>query len=315
MSNTPTLAHIEAVAERIKPYVVHTPTVGYTGPVSSAMDDIDLHIKLELLQRTGSFKPRGAVNAVLHLDDAERGITAFSAGNHAIGAAYAASMIGVPAKVVMPKTANPFRVERCRALGAEIVFGEDIEALMQIVERLQQDEGLALIHPYEGPHTVAGTATVGLELCRDVAALDTVIVPVGGGGLIAGIASAVKQMQPTCRIIGVEPEGAQGMAASLAANKALPSVPVKTIADSLGAPLHLPLTYSLVEQHGSASGTGGLRKQYRYTYLAGVSGLTECTLVFAWYAPTDLIALSDRFTTCGRLAFATQTLIPEIVQH
>jgi threonine dehydratase len=242
------VTEIEAVADRIAPFVIRTPTVGSTAPVISSLD-VELFIKLELLQRTGSFKPRGAVNTLLQLEDAGRGITAFSAGNHAIAAAYAAQALGVPAKVVMPKTASKFRVERCRALGAEIVFGDDIAALLKIVERLQHEEGLALVHPFEGQHTVAGTATVGLELCSDVSDLNAVIVPVGGGGLIAGIASAVKQLQPNCRVIGVEPVGAQGMASSLAAGRALPSVAVDTIADSLGAPLHLPLTFSLIQAH------------------------------------------------------------------
>ena len=251
---TPDLAAIEATAERLTGRVLRTPTVPWPASLDDGCQRTDLYIKLELLQRTGSFKPRGALNTLLQVR-AESGaaaierITAFSAGNHAIATAFAAQSLQVSARVVMPRSANPFRVERCRSLGAEIEFGESIGELMQIVERLQREEGYCLVHPFEGVHTFAGTATVGLELCRDVAALDAVIVPVGGGGLIAGVASAVKLLQPDCRVIGVEPTGACGMAQSLAAGSPVARVQVDTIADSLGAPLHLPMSVALVQRH------------------------------------------------------------------
>jgi len=156
---------------------------------------------------------------------------------------------GVSAKVVMPKTANPFRVQRCQYWGGEVVFGDSISDLMTIVEQLRSEEQRALVHPYEGVHTVEGTATLGLELCRDVKALDAVIVPIGGGGLIAGIASAVKQIQPDCQVIGVEPVEARGMADSISRGEPLDSVKLNSIADSLSAPMHLPMTFGLVQQH------------------------------------------------------------------
>ncbi len=249
MITAPPIAEIETVARLIEPYVVRTPTVQYTGRLATGLVNADVFIKLELLQYTGSFKPRGALNTLFNLDDASRGVTAFSAGNHAIAVAYAATQAGVSAKVVMPSSANPFRIERCRALGAQIEFGEDVNSLLAIVDRIQVEEGRAIIHPFEGIHTVGGTATVGLELCSDIADLDAVIVPVGGGGLLAGVASAVKQLQPQCRIIGVEPEGACGMSISLQQGEPLAKVNVDTIADSLGAPLHLPYTFSLIQQY------------------------------------------------------------------
>ncbi|MEE9321114.1 MAG: pyridoxal-phosphate dependent enzyme [Granulosicoccus sp.] len=256
-TDKPSIAVVQQVAESLTPYIVRTPTVLWpdqSGPVAGG----SLYIKLELLQRTGSFKPRGAVNTILHwLRDNNAnasagtgpGVTAFSAGNHAIATAYAAKHLGVSAKVVMPRTANPFRVDRCRSLGAEVVFGENINDLIHIVDKLQAQEGRMLIHPFEGQHTIEGTATVGLELCQDIADLDVVIVPVGGGGLIAGIASVVKQLQPDCRIIGVEPTGAQGMRQSIEAGVPMEKVEVNTIADSLGAPMHAPLSFALVQQH------------------------------------------------------------------
>ncbi len=247
-------AGLREVAERIAPYVVRTPTVKW--PIAaSAADSGELFVKLELLQRTGSFKARGAINAVSTLlsehagAEPHPGVTAFSAGNHAIAVAYAAAQLGTSAKVVMPRTANAFRVERVRALGAELVFGDTIADLYALVEQIQADEGRVLVHPFEGPRLVEGCATVGLELSDDVPELDAVIVPIGGGGLISGIAAAIHHCQPACRVYGVEPDGANGMQQSLLAGSALPQINVNTIADSLGAPMHGPFTFSMVQQH------------------------------------------------------------------
>ncbi len=221
-------AGLREVAERIAPHVVRTPTVNWP----MAADSGELFVKLELLQRTGSFKARGAINAVSVLlsehsgPEPHPGVTAFSAGNHAIAVAYAAAQLGTSAKVVMPRTANAFRVERVRALGAELVFGDTIADLFALVEQIQADEGRVLVHPFEGPRLVEGCATVGLELSDDVPGLDAVIVPVGGGGLISGIATAIHHCQPTCRVYGVEPDGANGMQQSLLAGSALPQINV-----------------------------------------------------------------------------------------
>lgn len=242
-----TLNDINQAAARLKDQVVRTPTVPFTGTALPGFETTSLFFKLELFQIGGSFKLRGAYNVVSQLPKDTPGIVAFSAGNHAIAASIAAKIAGFKATVVMPKSANPYRVARCQANGAEIVFGDDIADLVQKVESLQQERGLALVHPFENWHTVEGTGTVGLELMQDVPELDVVIVPVGGGGLIAGIATAVKAINPNCRVIGVEPTGAQGMSDSLKAGHPLPSVPVNTIADSLGAPLHLPITFGLVQ--------------------------------------------------------------------
>lgn len=252
MTKHPSLAEINATAERIAPYIATTPTLPYYGDqgIRHLSDSSEVFLKMELLQKTGSFKARGAINVVMHLDDQQkqRGITAFSAGNHAIATAFAANQLGTSAKVVMPESANPFRVECCKRLGADVVFGKDIAELREIVADLQRTEGRTMVHPFEGQHTFAGTATIGLELSHHIENLDAVIVPVGGGGLISGIATAIKLTQPHCAVYGVEPEGASGMSDSLAQNSPVDPVSVKTIADSLGAPMHLPESFAIVRE-------------------------------------------------------------------
>ena len=208
-------------------------------------------MKLELLQRTGSFKARGALLNLLRLtaEQRERGVTAISAGNHAIAVAYAAQVLGVHAKVVMIKTANPFRVALCRSHGADIEFAADAHIGFQRVAEIEKNEGRALIHPFEGFGTATGTATLGLELCQQVEQLDAVIIPIGGGGLCAGVASAVKLMQPQCAVYGVEPVGADSMHRSFAAGEPRSIERVATIADSLGAPFALPITFELCRRN------------------------------------------------------------------
>lgn len=252
MTPAPSIEQIRATASRIAPYVLRTPVMPCYG---SRLEHLlptgsELWLKLELLQRTGSFKSRGAVNVMMHLEEEQKrqGVTAFSAGNHAIATAFAADILDLSAKVAMPRTANPYRVERCRAYGADIVFADTIGELVEIVAELQEQEGRALVHPFEGVHTTEGTATCGLEFAEDVPELETVVVPVGGGGLISGVAAAFKALQPGCRVIGVEPEGAAGMRDSIKAGTPMAKVEVNTIADSLGAPLHGAYSFSVVQQ-------------------------------------------------------------------
>jgi threonine dehydratase len=208
-------------------------------------------LKLELFQHTGSFKPRGALAVMLSLDAAAlaRGVTAVSAGNHAIAVAFAAQIVGTTAKVVMPKRANPLRVARCRDYGAEVVLVEDVQAAFATVEEIRRREGRTFIHPYEGPLTAAGTGTLGLEFAEQAGPLDAVIIPIGGGGLLAGMAAAFKQAQPACRVIGVEPVGADSMARSFATGAPQAIDQVRTIADSLGAPFALPYSFGLCRRY------------------------------------------------------------------
>jgi threonine dehydratase len=172
-------------------------------------------------------------------------VTAVSAGNHAIAVAYAAKTLGTSAKVVMMKTANPFRVERCRSYGAQIILADDVHSAFDTVHRIEAEEGRSFVHPFEGPLTILGTATLGLEWCRQVPGLDAVILPIGGGGLAAGAACAIKQLQPECRVFGVEPEGADTMHRSFAAGTPQSIARVATIADSLAPPYALPYSFAV----------------------------------------------------------------------
>jgi threonine dehydratase len=207
-------------------------------------------LKLELFQHTGSFKARGALANMLDLDaDAlARGVTAVSAGNHAIAVAFAAELLGTRAKVVMPRTANPFRVARCRGYGAEVVLVDDVQAAFARVKEIEEVEGRTFVHPYEGYRTALGTATIALEWLAQAPELDAVIIPIGGGGLCGGMAAAVKQLKPTCAVYGVEPTGADSMARSFAAGSPQAIERVRTIADSLGAPYALPYSYALCRE-------------------------------------------------------------------
>jgi threonine dehydratase len=188
---------------------------------------------------------------MLDLDPAAlaRGVTAVSAGNHAIAVAYAARALGTTAKVVMPQNASPYRVGRCRALGAAIELVEDVHRAFDRVREIEREEGRTFVHPFEGPLTALGTATLGLELMEQVEGLDAVVVPIGGGGLCAGVAAAVKLARPSCLVYGVEPRGADSMARSLAAGAPQAIEAVRTIADSLGAPHAAPYSFGLVRRY------------------------------------------------------------------
>jgi threonine dehydratase len=249
LSEYPSAERIAAARARLDDLIIETPVHRWRGSeIAAAVGaDTEVVLKLELFQYTGSFKARGALTNMLNLapEALARGVTAVSAGNHAIAVAYAAKTLGTSAKVVMMKTANPFRVERCRSYGAELILAEDVHSAFDTVRRIEKEEGRAFVHPYEGELTILGTATLGYEWCRQAPDLDAVIVPIGGGGLAAGIACAVKQLRPECQVFGVEPEGADSMHRSFAAGEPRPIEKVGTIADSLGAPFALPYSFGL----------------------------------------------------------------------
>lgn len=207
--------------------------------------------KLEFLQRTGTFKARGALAVLMSLGETQRraGVTAVSAGNHAVATAFAAQAVGASAKIVMLATANPARIELCQSYGAELVLAENVHEAFDVAERIQKEEGRFLVHPFEGSLIATGTGTVGLEICEQCDHFDAVIVPIGGGGLIAGVSNAIKRMRPDCEIIGVEPKGADSMHRSIDAGEPCSIDKVRTIADSLGAPYAMPYSFELCRQN------------------------------------------------------------------
>jgi threonine dehydratase len=250
--DTPTIAEVRSLRERLEGYVVETPVWQWRNrdAVEAFGAETEVFLKLELFQHTGTFKPRGALSVMLDLDRQAlaRGVTAVSAGNHAIAVAYAAQLLGAEAKVVMPKSASPIRVARVRSYGGEVVLVDDVGQAFAKAEEIQKEEGRTFVHPYEGPLTARGTATAGLEFCTQVPDLDAVIIPIGGGGLAAGMAAAVKALQPACKVYGVEPVGADTMFRSFQAGSPQAIDRVRTFADSLGAPYALPYSFAMCRQ-------------------------------------------------------------------
>ena len=247
---------IRANRARLGELVVTTPVrMLVDDAVKAAIgNDTQLWLKEELFQRTGSFKPRGALSVMLDLDDGalRKGVTALSAGNHAISLGYCARILGTTAKVVMPRTANPFRLQVCRELGVEIDFVDSIAEGFPRVKEIQEKEGRTFVHPYEGPKTALGTATIGVEFIdqtRDAGVtLDAVIVAAGGGGLTGGVACAVKQMSPSTAVYVIEPEGADTMYRSFKTGTPQSIDKVRTIADSLGSPRCEPYSFEMNRQ-------------------------------------------------------------------
>jgi threonine dehydratase len=247
------LEEIRTTRQKVAPFIVETPVWLWNNREIRTVlgDETPVYLKLELFQYTGSFKPRGALAVMLDLtpEALARGVTAVSAGNHAIAVAYAAGILGATAKVVMPKTANPARVATCRAYGAEVVLVDDVVVAFDRVHQIEAEEGRTFVHPFEGPLTAQGTATVGLEFCSQAPDLQAVIVPIGGGGLCAGIAAAVKLLRPDCQVYGVEPEGADTMHRSFASGRPESIPRITTIADSLGSPRAEPYSFELCRQN------------------------------------------------------------------
>jgi threonine dehydratase len=249
----PELSDIRATQALLAPHLVRTPLVSWSSPTLTQLlgDDAKLFLKLELFQRTGTFKARGALTWALSLTPAQkaRGITAVSAGNHAIAAAFAAKAVGAPAKIVVLRSANPLRLAMARDLGADIQIAENGPEGFAIADRLVKEEGLTFIHPFDGPNVARGTGTLGAEIADDVADLDAVVVAVGGGGLASGAARAIKLLQPNCKIYGVEPVGAPSMRRSFDQGAPVKLDRIDTIADSLAPPMSLPYSFELARAH------------------------------------------------------------------
>lgn len=241
-----TVEDVRAAAAQIKGVAHRTPVLR-----SRTLDGLvgaEVFVKCENLQRVGAFKFRGAYNAISRLapEQLAKGIAAYSSGNHAQAVALAARELGSTAVIVMPADTPASKAAAVAGYGAEIVtYDRYTEDRVAIGAKLAADRGLALIPPYEHPHVIAGQGTAALELLEDVGALDALVVPVGGGGLIAGSATAAKALQPRIRVVGVEPDAGDDTKRSLAAGERV-SIPVpRTIADGQAADIPGELTFSI----------------------------------------------------------------------
>ncbi|MCE8032220.1 MAG: threonine/serine dehydratase [Halomonas sp.] len=207
-------------------------------------------LKGELFQRTGSFKPRGGLHWIRTASRQELagGLGAVSAGNHALGLAWAAGQAGVPVTIVMPENASQFKVEGSRELGAEVILHGDINEAWELMHRLVDERGLTLVHPYDDERIIAGQGTVGLEILEQAPEATAILCPVGGGGLIAGIGSAAAELRPGLALFGVEPSGAASMAHAWAQGEPSRLEKVETCAKSLGAAIVGEHTYPICRE-------------------------------------------------------------------
>lgn len=244
------LDDIKAASERLAPYVKRTPILR-----AEKLDDdlgCEVYFKPECLQKTGSFKIRGATNKILTLTQEEknRGIIASSSGNHAQGVAYAAGLLGIKATIVLPTNAPQVKVDNTRALGAEVVqygFGS-IERYKKLYE-IVAEKGYTVVHSFNDPALIAGQGTVGYEIMQDLSDVDTVVVPLGGGGVLAGVAVAVKESNPAVRVVGVEPSRIPRYSESRKAGKPVEVELQDTVADGLMITTTGSNTYPIIEEY------------------------------------------------------------------
>lgn len=244
------LNDIKEAATRLAPYVKHTPILR-----AEKLDEslgCQVYFKPECLQKTGSFKIRGATNKILSMTDEERakGIIASSSGNHAQGVAFAARLLGIKATIVLPTNAPQVKVDNTRALGAEVVqygFGsiERYKKLYEIVD----EKGYSVVHSFNDSALIAGQGTVGYEIMQDLKGVDTIVVPLGGGGILAGVAVAAKEMNPNVRVVGVEPARIPRYSESRKAGKPVEVALQDTVADGLMITTTGSITYPIIEAY------------------------------------------------------------------
>ena len=243
------LSDVLAARDRVAETARHTP-LDYSHTIS-AMTGADVHLKLETFQRTGAFKIRGATNRIATLPETDRetGVITASAGNHAQGVALAATRMGVDAKVVMPENAPISKVKATRSYGADVVLeGVDYDAAAEYAHELEREEGRYYLHAFDDEMVMAGQGTLGLEILEDLPSVDTVVVPIGGGGLISGIATALKGKDPDIRIVGVQAEGASSVAESLQKGERIELDAVDTIADGIATRTVGEQTFEIIRE-------------------------------------------------------------------
>lgn len=242
---------VRSAEEVIRGRLVRTPTLRLDGvELDPRLEGLHLVFKLEMLQRTGSFKIRGALNKLhsLSAEEKARGVIGMSSGNHAQALAYGAKLEGIPAVVVMPTYSVAYKVEATKALGAEVLHCEASE-LLETYERVARERGMTPVHPFDDTFILSGAGTVGLELLEDAPDIDLVVVPAGGGGLLAGTATAVKETKPSARVVGVEPRGACAIRKSLDARRMVTLDKVETVADGLAPPFTGAIVFERIQRY------------------------------------------------------------------
>lgn len=248
-----TLETIKIAQQKLEGHIIRTPVLDLrqTGLEDLLPQGCTATMKMELFQKSGSFKARGNLLSLNALTPDQRGagVTAASGGNHALALAWAAKTADISAKIAIPKTADPIRIDGCRALGAELVLCDSIIDVFPKMHEIADTEGRSIIHPFEGYNMSLGAATCAAEFFQDAPNLDVVILPVGGGGLISGMSAALKLLNPKIEIFGIEPFGADSMYQSFKSGAPQSLDKVDTIADSLGSPTALPYSYELTRKN------------------------------------------------------------------
>ena len=247
--NFPHLENFYSVLEIIEPYINRTPII--TSSSINKKFDLDIYFKLELMQKTGSFKARGAINKVLKLSDEEklRGVVAISAGNHAQATSWACSQFDIKSKIVMPHTASKSKINATKSYGGDVLLTKG--KMMDTCQELIDKENLTFVHPFDDHDVISGQGTVSLEVINEIKTLDYAFISIGGGGLISGMACFLKQINPDIKVIGVEPITSNVMTKSIESGKPqnFDTLNNKTIADTLAAPFAGNITFEYVKKY------------------------------------------------------------------
>ena len=241
--------HVKEAQQLIRPILHRTPL--FTSRYLSAVSGAQVFLKAELFQKTGSFKPRGAINRLKHFsaEEKKKGIVTVSAGNHAQAVAFAASLEKIPCTVVMPSSAPANKLAATREYGATVLLHDELSTIFDRTEEVRREKGAILLHPFDDPYVIAGQGTIGLEIYEDLPDTDLVVVGIGGGALISGIAFAMKTLTPQVRVVGVEPEGAPTMTRAMQEGKPVRLEKTSTIADGLAAPVVGEWNLAMVQKY------------------------------------------------------------------
>lgn len=246
--NFPVLDQFHLALDRIKPFIKKTPIISSSS--LNHMFNLDIYFKLELLQKTGSFKSRGAINKIIQLSEKEKknGVIAISAGNHAQATSWACSQFGIKSKIVMPYGASKSKIKATKSYGGEVILTK--EKMMDTCERIIESEGLSFVHPFDDMDIILGQGTTSLEVINKIKDLDYAFISIGGGGLISGMAYVLRKYNPKIKIIGVEPINSNVMTNSIKSNKPeiFDTLKNKTIADTLAAPFAGDITFEFVKE-------------------------------------------------------------------